>query len=243
MSGKTYIYKPSGRPSFWNRDTAVGFSAGSLIFSPIVGLVGMLIGGFHGKSRIRNEQENGKAVSEHASFWNKNTLIGAAVGFYATIIPAVVISLTVAPALLPVMTGLSFVGLVVGTIIGGNQGITRQHNEYQTAKEWVRNNGGRNYEPGQEYERSNNIDLNTPQMQQTRETEKVAPQMMTTSQQGRDSDSLRASHNSQSPYQVPQKSWDEAKSKFAESGKKSFVDQHTTKQQAQAAQTTTQQVG
>ena len=243
MSGKTYIYKPSGRPSFWNRDTAVGFSAGSIIFSPIAGLVGMLIGGFHGKSRIRNEQENGKAVSEHASFWNKNTLIGANLGFYATVIPLAIISIAAAPISIGVIGAVSLVGLVVGTIVGGNQGITRQHNEYQTAKEWVRNNGGRNYEPEQEYERSNSIDLNTPQIQQTRETEKAAPQMMTNNQQEHENDSLRASHNSQSSYQTPQKNWDEAKSKFVETGKKSFVDQHKTKQQAQAAQTTTPQMG
>lgn len=176
MDNRTYIYKPSAKPTIWNRDTVLGFMIGSVIIGPITGIVGALIGGYSGKSRLRSDMQNGKAVSPRASFWNKDTFIGFGAGMWAAVLifsiavlavggPGAVSALFVSGTIPATMTaaaaGITLItaigAAIAGPIIGGYSGIKRQKNEYQTAKEWVMKNGGRDYHPLQEYEKHQTI--------------------------------------------------------------------------------------
>ncbi len=154
MSSPTLIYKPSAKPTAFNRESVLGFMIGSILLGPITGIIGAIIGGYSGKSRQQNEFENGKAVSPNTSFWNKTTAIGFGVGAWVGTIIAVAVLFTV-PVAGVGLTALSLGilgGAAVGTVVGGFKGEQRQRNEYEHAKQWVQNNGGRNYHPSQEYE-------------------------------------------------------------------------------------------
>ncbi|MBV8939411.1 MAG: hypothetical protein JO089_06190 [Alphaproteobacteria bacterium] len=144
MANPSYRVPSTDAPTFWNRDTAFGAAIGSLIASPFIGgPVGGLIGGMIGKSRMENEAENGKIVSE-PTFWNKAVAVGAVLGSIAlsVVAGAAALAMHLDPASAYLLMGLgSGAGLVAGGVIGGNQDKARQEKEYADAQAYVAAHG------------------------------------------------------------------------------------------------------
>lgn len=138
---ESLIVPAKDKPTFWNKDAAVGFVLASI--------PGMIIGGLIGKSRMKDEQISGRVISE-PSFWNKSIFVGMLVGGFVGIAVAVgaalalgVASAEAAMAFYAVAVGIQF----LGGIIGGFSGKARQEQEYAEAKAYVAQYG--NFSPQQ----------------------------------------------------------------------------------------------
>jgi len=127
--------KTNAEPTIFNKEMVIG-----TLIAPVIGTI---IGGYIGKSRMKDEMEHGKTVSENPSFWNKDTLIGGLAGNFVAYIGVKVAlaaitlaALTPIPALLALaaVSAAAVGSIVVGAYIGGKAGESRLKAEYEEAK-------------------------------------------------------------------------------------------------------------
>ena len=129
--------KVNDQPTWLNKEMAIG----TLLFP----IVGTLIGGYIGKERMERELKEGRPVSASPSFWNKDTLLGASIGYALTglIFMATTITAVAGTAATgsPVVGGLGALAMsaslvvptILGAYLGGKHGQNRQVAEYAEA--------------------------------------------------------------------------------------------------------------
>ena len=158
--------KTNKEPAWFNKEMAIGGLLGLEI--PVVGLFtaipGAILGGWIGKNRMENEKLHGKPVSDTPSFWNKDTLLGGAMGWITAGFIGVGVAVGIvfaanpgifsgafdaaqAPQLIEstfhmsttalrlATTAIMAGGAVLGAYLGGKHGEKRQMAEYEQAKQ------------------------------------------------------------------------------------------------------------
>ena len=111
-------------PTVFNKEMAIGLF--------LAGPIGAIIGGFVGKSRMKNELQYGKTVGEPTA-WNKDTLLGGLMGnaLGGLAVAAVVVSLQL-PLAIAAFGGL--IGTIGGAYLGAKKGEARMQQEYEYAQ-------------------------------------------------------------------------------------------------------------
>jgi hypothetical protein len=117
--------KVAAEPTYLNKEMVIG-----TLFAPGIGT---LVGAAIGKSRMENEKEYGKKVSDQPSIWNKDLLLGAQLGGIGGAIAGMAVGLVMTgaailatgPAGLAALTLVATaakVGSMAGTLLGGFMG-------------------------------------------------------------------------------------------------------------------------
>ncbi len=123
--------KVTDEPTYFNKEMAIG--------TLLVPVIGTIIGGYLGKRRMEKEKAEGRTTSDEASAWNKDTLLGAAIGRVAGAILGAGLGLITTVALGPV-AGLAvhiaseIAGIAIGGSIGSKEGIRRQDSDFVQAQ-------------------------------------------------------------------------------------------------------------
>lgn len=142
--GERLVLKTNEKPSYFNKDTALGALLGTTFLPiPIIGTIaGAVVGGRIGKRRMEDDLLNGKVV-EKGSFWNKDTAIGSMLGMIGSVLVAgaglVAASffmdpLTAIAAVNPVLATAAIGGSMLGGFLGGMSGKAEADKEFEQAK-------------------------------------------------------------------------------------------------------------
>lgn len=125
-------------PTMWNKEMLIG-----TLFVPIIGTI---IGGMIGKSRMKHEAEAGRDTTSEPSAWNKDTLLGGLLGGIVGRMIALV-GAGAAETALPGMGGSlamlagTLIGSTIGAGVGANLGKQRLMREHEEAKNQQEVNG------------------------------------------------------------------------------------------------------
>ncbi len=131
---KELALKVNAEPTIFNKEMIIG------TFLLPIPIVGSLVGGYIGKSRMKTELEKGRVVSDEPSAINKDTLMGGLLGgFLGGGLIGNALGLTAAVAFGPevglaVQAISALIGVATGAYVGSNSGVSRQKNDFQKAK-------------------------------------------------------------------------------------------------------------
>ena len=142
----TLTVPPTRKPSLLNKFAAVGLVAGFLIPGAVFTPVGLLVGAFYGRHKLKQEQVFGKQVSPPSN-WNLGTLFGGLAGLNLGGLGGLAAGLLAATAIsgagLPLAIGIG-VGVACAaacTWVGAKIGKFFQNRKYENAERYVAENG------------------------------------------------------------------------------------------------------
>ena len=152
-----YRVPTNEKPTFINKEAALGALIGLLIPFPIVGsIVGAAIGASAGKTRMEREFNEGKIVKEPTA-WNMKAAIGALAGHAAGVFAATGIALIAGislctPVGLAIAGACVLTGTIIGGLKGGEYGKNEMKREYADAEAYYSTTGGQGMSPQMQVE-------------------------------------------------------------------------------------------
>lgn len=131
------ILKTNEKPSFFNKEMAIGALLGLCTANPSLLAVATVIGACIGQNRMARENKYGKIIDVHTSS-SKDTLLGAILGSQVgTGIAALALRSADIPNLSlgqkAIFAGAGIAGMLVGGYTGTKHGVSTYENEYAEA--------------------------------------------------------------------------------------------------------------
>lgn len=131
------ILKKNEKPSFFNKEMAIGALLGLNLANPSLLVMGTALGAFIGENRMAREKEYGKIIDIRTSS-SKDTLLGAILGSH---IGTGIVMLALRTADIPnlplnqkaIFAAAGLTGMVIGGYTGNKHGINAYEKEYAEA--------------------------------------------------------------------------------------------------------------